>query len=59
MALVEGAKEAIDLQCFLHEQGIEQIVLFKENQGARELDKNLVFHSCTKHNLEDKTSFCG
>ena len=51
MALSEGTKEAIYLQNFIQELGIEssRTVIYNDNQGACQLIKNPVFHSRTKH----------
>lgn len=51
MALTEAAKEAIYLGRFLQEIGIheEKITIYSDNQGAKRLVENPVFHSRTKH----------
>lgn len=50
MALTGAAKEAIYLRSFLHELDIKEdkITIYRENQGAKCLVENPVFHSRTK-----------
>lgn len=53
-ALSEAAKEAVYLRNFLEEAGFNNLVadktiIYCDNQSARELMRNPVFHSRTKH----------
>ena len=49
--MTEGTKEAIYLQNFLNELGIQTAptILYNDNQGAAAMIKNPVFHARTKH----------
>lgn len=52
MALTEAAKEAIYLQRFLKELGFDELTKVKvycDNNGARKLAENPIFHHRTKH----------
>ena len=52
MELIEAAKEAVFLLKFLKEVELEQqtvIRIYNDNQGAKKLAKNPVFHSRSKH----------
>ena len=52
MGLTDAAKEAIHLIRFLKELGFSELVnaeIFNDNQGARKLAINPVFHSRSKH----------
>ena len=50
VAISESAKEAIYIKSFLKEIGIDmKIIIFNDNQSARLLTQNTVFHDRTKH----------
>lgn len=50
MAITEATKEAMYLSTYLQELGfMYEISLFRDNQGARLLANNQVYHSRTKH----------